>query len=409
MHSYELARLCLEEILDRKLKVVMVLRDLHKNAIFAFQINEHINMKHTRKLIVAAFLIACIGAAAQTADIDTANYAYTSKEWRRMVRQMPDSFYTTTEAVRIAENVLAFQRFTGGWPKNVAMHRPLGGELSIVLGEKDKRDDSTTDNDATTTEMTFLARLYHHQPDERYLEALRNGVEFLLAGQYDNGGWPQFWPESRGYQVHITYNDDAMAQTLCLLRDIRDEKAPFDGLVDGDTKMRIDTAFNKGIECILNTQIVVDGQPTVWCQQHDHNTLKPAPARAYELASFCSAESAKLVEILMSIPNPDDRVIAAVEGAMKWFDEHKLTGIRVERFTGADGMADVRVVEDSTAAPIWARFYDLSTGKPLFSDRDGKPRKTFEEVGRERRVGYGWYSDAPRELMEEYKEWRNRF
>ena len=364
-------------------------------------------MKHTRMAVAAAFLMTCIAATAQTVTIDTANYAYTTKEWRRMVRQMPESFYSTAEAARIAENVLAFQRCTGGWPKNVAMHRPLGGELSIVLADKSRRDDSTTDNDATITELTFLARLYHQRPDERYLAAFRSGVEFLLAGQYANGGWPQFWPEGRGYQVHITYNDDAMAQTLCLLRDIRDGKAPFDSLVDDGTRMRIDTAFNKGIECILNTQIVVDGQPTVWCQQHDHITLEPASARAYELASFCSAESARLVEILMAIPHPGDRIIAAVEGAVKWFDEHKLTGIRVERFTAADGMADVRVVEDSTAEPVWARFYDLSTGKPLFSDRDGLPRKSFEDVGRERRVGYGWYSDAPRKLMEKYEEWKN--
>lgn len=359
-------------------------------------------------IAVTAALLTCVEAVAQTAKIDTTDYAYTTKEWKNIVRQMPESFYSSAEAARIAENVLAFQRCTGGWPKNEVMHRPLGDELPIVLGDKNRRNDSTIDNDATITEMTFLARLYHHQPDGRYLSAFREGVEFLLAGQYDNGGWPQFWPENRGYQVHITYNDNAMAQVLCLLRDIRDGKPPFDGLVDDGTKMRIDTAFNKGIECILNTQIIVDGQPTVWCQQHDHVTLEPVSARTYELAAFCSAESVRLVEILMALPHPDDRVKAAVEGAMKWFDEHKLTGIRVERFTDTDGEVDIRVVEDSTAAPIWARYYDLSTGQPLFSDRDGLPRKALEEVGRGRRRGYAWYSDAPTRMAEEYEEWKKR-
>lgn len=363
----------------------------------------------TRKILVVAvaLLMTCVGAAAQT-KVDTANYAYTPKEWKHIVRQMPESFYSTAEAARIAENVLAFQRGTGGWPKNIAMHKPLGDGMAAVLADKDRRDDSTTDNDATTTELTFLAKIWHHQPDERYLTAFRNGVEFLLDGQYDNGGWPQFWPENRGYQVHITYNDNAMAQTLCLIRDIRDGTAPFDSLVDDSTIARLDTAFNKGIECILNTQIIVNGQPTVWCQQHDRVTLAPAPARAFEPAAFCSAESASLVEILMSLPRPSGRVIAAVDGAMRWFDEHKLTGIRVERFTDSNGKPDTRVVNDSTAAPLWTRYYDLSTGQPLFSDRDGQPKRTLAEVSRERRAGYAWYSDAPAKLAKKYKKWKKK-
>ncbi|MGG6549366.1 UNVERIFIED_CONTAM: pectate lyase, partial [Prevotella sp. 15_C9] len=83
-------------------------------------------------------------------------------------------------------------------------------------------------------------------------------------------------------------------------------------------------AFDKGIECILATQIVTDGQLTVWCQQHDRETLKPASARAYELPSYCSAESAAIVRLLMTLPKPDARIKRAVHGAMKWFDTYKL-------------------------------------------------------------------------------------
>lgn len=54
-------------------------------------------------------------------------------------------------------------------------------------------------------------------------------MEYLLSGQYDNGGWPQFWPGMRGYQVHITFNDDAMVNTMEMLRDIYLQKAPYDG------------------------------------------------------------------------------------------------------------------------------------------------------------------------------------
>lgn len=69
-------------------------------------------------------------------------------------------------------------------------------------------------------EMRFLARLNSVTPDARYREAIKNGLEFLLSGQYENGGWPQFWPNPKGYQIHITYNDDAMYNTLSLFQDI---------------------------------------------------------------------------------------------------------------------------------------------------------------------------------------------
>lgn len=51
----------------------------------------------------------------------------------------------------------------------------------------------------------------------------------ILDYQRVTGGWPQFWPGMRGYQVHITFNDDAMVNTMEMLRDIYLQKAPFDG------------------------------------------------------------------------------------------------------------------------------------------------------------------------------------
>ena len=48
---------------------------------------------------------------------------------------------------------------------------------------------------------------------------------------------------------------------------------PYDGdLTDKAMRQRLSKAFDKGIECILATQIVTDGQLTVWCQQHDRET-----------------------------------------------------------------------------------------------------------------------------------------
>jgi len=136
-------------------------------------------------------------------------------------------------------------------------------------------------------------------------------------------------------------------------------------------------AFDKGIECILNTQIMHDGRPTIWCQQHDRETLQPAGARAYELPSFCPMESAAIVQLLMELEHPGKRVKRAVTG----------------------------LVPDSLASPLWARFYDLVYGEPFVCDRDGIPRRHLEQIGSERRNGYAWYGNRPARLYPLYRLW----
>lgn len=359
-------------------------------------------------LLTVSLLFTALTLSAQTSS-SMKDYQYTPSEWKQIVYKSPDEFFRSDEAKRIADNVLLYQRVTGGWPKNIAIHQPLGDKRGTVLQDKQKRNDSTTDNNATILEIIYLARLYGQIPDKQYKDALLKGVEFLLSGQYKNGGWPQFWPENRTYQVHITYNDNAMVQTLRVIRDLRDGKAPFNQLVDKKLKSRLDNAFKKGIECILNTQIIVNGVPTVWCQQYDHTTLKPINARAFELASFCTAESVPLVELLMELPNPNKRIKAAVKGAIKWLDDHQLNGIRIEHFVNGDGKRDIRVVKDENAQPLWARFYDLEKAEPMFCDRNGIPVKTLAEVGYERRNGYSWYNQQPEDLKHRYELWKKEY
>lgn len=163
-------------------------------------------------------------------------------------------------------------------------------------------------------------------------------------------------------------------------------------------------SFDKGIGCILKTQIRVDGKPTVWCAQHDEHTFAPAPARAYELASFSGAESASIVALLMSIPHPSPEIVAAVKGAVAWFETHAVKDIRVERVPDGSPKGDARVI----SAPgniLWARFYDLETGKPFFCGRDGVKHATLVEIEKERRGGYSWYTNAPQRVLDRYAKW----
>lgn len=328
-----------------------------------------------------------------------------------LLRKTNPEFLKSDEGLRVGRQVLAYQRVTGGWPKNINMSDPLTpAQMDSVIALKGNLDDSTTDNNATFNQMRYLAHLYQATGDTLWLGGFRRGLEFLLTGQYDNGGWPQFWPENHGYQKHITYNDHAMVNTLETLRNISAAIFPYNDMVDKDTQLRIDRAFAKGIECILATQIRdKEGNLTVWCQQHYAESLLPAPARSYELPSYCSSESTRILGLLMSLPMPDERVKAAVHAGMGWLDSHRLDGVSIKHMI-IEGRRDIRLVEDADAPhSLWGRFYDLDNAEPYVCDRDGQPKRSLEEIGYERRTGYGWYNDSPLELYPLYEEWAAKY
>ncbi len=166
--------------------------------------------------------------------------------------------------------------------------------------------------------------------------------------------------------------------------------------------------MTRGIDVILSTQIKVNGQLTVWCAQHDAQTLAPVTARTYELPSFSGSESVKLVRYLMSVPAPTPPVIASIDAAVAWLRAHALTGIRVERRPDpatARGY-DLFVVDDPKAPLLWARFYDLETAKPIFVGRDGIKREKLSDIEYERRTGYSYLGAYATSLLDkEYPAW----
>ncbi len=324
--------------------------------------------------------------------------------WGPAVLQQQPAWYGSAEAHAVADSVIQYQSPQGGWPKSTDLAVPPRSAEDIPPPGGGRAN--SLDNDATTLPMQFLARVAQTTGEVRYREAVARGIDYLLAAQYPNGGWPQFFPLRNGYYSRITFNDDAMVRVLSVLRDAAAGQPPY-GFVDENRRARAAAAVARGVDCILRTQITQGGRVTAWAAQYDEQTLAPAWARSYEPPSLSGSESVGIVRFLMSLDHPTPAVVAAVQGAVRWFGEVAIHGVRVEEVTDAHGRKDRRVVTDAAAAPLWARFYELGTNRPIFLGRDSVVRYVFSEVEAERRGGYNYYGTWPATLLaEEYPRWR---
>lgn len=326
--------------------------------------------------------------------------------WGDEVLRQDTAWYASAAARAMADSVIAYQSPQGGWPKSTDLATPPRSAGDIPRPGDGRAN--TIDNGATTTPMRFLALVTHATGDVRYRASFERGVRYLLAAQYANGGWPQFYPLREGYYSRITYNDDAMVNVLRLLRDVASGTGPY-AFTDGALRPLADAAVQRGIDVILRTQIRQEGTRTAWCAQYDETTLAPAWARAYEPPSLSGSETVGIVRFLMEVEQPSPAIVSAIEGAVAWLEAVAITGLRVEDFTDAQGQRDRRVVADPAAERIWARFYALDTHRPIFLGRDSVVRYDYAGIERERRTGYAYYGRWPASLVStEYPRWRGR-
>ncbi|MFH6942911.1 pectate lyase [Flavobacterium sp. FlaQc-50] len=336
-----------------------------------------------------------------------ANAQNTYKNWSDIIRKNDAVWFASAEAQKIAENVLLYQRDIGGWPKNIQMQEELTSQQKKdLIALKKTALETTTDNGATCQEMLFMSRMYAEVKDEGYKESFLKGINYLLEAQYANGGWPQFYPLKKGYYTHITYNDDSMVNILNVLKQISERTDFYSIKPSNEIVEKTKKAFNKGIDCILKTQYRQNGSLTAWCAQYDEIALTPAKARAYELPSLSGKESAKITLLLMSIENPSAEIITAVKSAQAWFEKTKITNLEEKRVLKDGGkIIEKKMIVTSNGAPIWARFMELDTNEPFFCDRDGIKKKSLDQIGPERRNGYAWFTDEPKEVLKKYAGW----
>lgn len=315
--------------------------------------------------------------------------------WPDMIVK-PDSWFASAEARRIADNILSWQvGETGGWPLMNTIREPKrpGESQAGPWGTR------AALIKATVNEMRFLARAQAAKPDPRYVPAIDRGLGYILGAQYPTGGWPHSWPNfANPYDHQATLNDDEMVDLMELLHDVATR--PEFRVLPAARRKAAQAAFDRGIDFILKTQIRTNGTLTAWAQQYDEKTLEPRGARKFEPVAISGGESANVLLLLMTIERPSAAVKQAIEAGAAWYKAVQIDGIRVEH-TGTD-----RVVHpDASAPPIWARYYEIGSNRPIFVGRDGIIRATLADVEQERRGGYAWYGDWGIAVLERHAQW----
>lgn len=329
------------------------------------------------------------------------------------------AWYASPEARHVADVIVSFQTPAGGWSKNQdrtgALRLPgqpwASDNNSKYLTENDfdaARDPKwgyvgTLDNNATWTEMRFLAKvaLASGKDGEVYRTSFLKGVRYLLNAQFPNGGWPQVWPLEGGYHDAVTFNDNAVSEAADLLTEVSEGKPEF-AFVPADLRAKAGVAARKGREVIVASQIKVDGKPTIWGQQADPFTLAPVAGRNFEPPALSTGESADLLTYLMSLPDPTPAEVTAVHAGVAWLKGAAIMG---KAWSGGKGNPEGRrLVDQPGAGPLWSRYYSTA-GKPVFGERDKTLRDDANELSLERRNGYAWFGTGPAKAIAMYDGW----
>lgn len=329
----------------------------------------------------------------------------------------PAAWYGSAEARREADVIASFQTPAGGWGKNQDYTKParLKGQMWVPAEEaaithpedfgNPKATDwhyvGTIDNDATFLQMQFLAKVIAAAGDadaSAWKASFIKGVNYLLAAEFPNGGWPQNYPLEGGYHDALTYNDDAFVNTVTTLAQVAANAGDLYGFVPMDLRVKAAAAVKRAEAVLLASQQSSNGKKTIWAQQHDPLTLKPVAARNFEPGVLSSTESGPLLVFLMSDPQPSGAVVTAVHDGIAF----------LKSLVIKDKVWKKGVMSEEPGALLWARFYDPVTLKPVFGDRDMTIHDDVNDLSPERRAGYSWFNNGGAKALKKYESWSKK-
>jgi len=300
----------------------------------------------------------------------------------RDLNSQPAAWYGSAHARLVADNLLVMQRNNGGWPRGTGQG---GTNFPTNLAEMTNAErqhhtnnrhlvDSYFGRGITTNETRFLFRVYEATRDVRYREAAMRGFNAIINSQYSNGGWPYYVTDRSLYRSAISFKDNAIPYIMYLLRDISNGIFPSISTAD---RNRARTAFDNGLNAILNLQIWYDtngrhlgrnwttnARMGAWAANSHDVTMNPRWARQFEPPSIGTWETVRILDFLMTIDNPNERVQRAISGGVAFTAHIEIFGYTHPTISGN------RVLQRSSGARgLWARFLCVETLVPLFYDR----------------------------------------
>ncbi len=252
-------------------------------------------------------------------------------------RATGDSLYLAY-AKRVADAIVWGQHSAGGWHYLIdfdmtGIRKWYDDVASKCWGWEEYYHyygNCTFDDDATTSSVEYLLRLYDLIRDPAYRGPLLKGLAFILEAQYPNGGWPQRYPLSHefphdsvsDYTSYYTFNDSVIPNCIFLLVEAWEKL--------GDERYR--EAARRGMDFYLVSQ--GPEEQAGWSSQYDMN-LQPAQARSYEPASWSTPGTVSRIEELERFYaiTGDRRYLRPIPLAIAWLERSVINTDRSKPYT----------------------------------------------------------------------------
>ncbi len=113
-----------------------------------------------KKIKFLLYAVLCLNLVELNAQQDLSKLS-----WSKVANSMPEEWYSTEQAVQIADTVLAYQTEIGGWTKNTGFHKKINQKEMAKV--RKSGIGATFDNGATVTEMRYLAKIYKFHEDAK--------------------------------------------------------------------------------------------------------------------------------------------------------------------------------------------------------------------------------------------------
>jgi PelA/Pel-15E family pectate lyase len=303
-----------------------------------------------------------------------------------------------------ALNIITWQMEHGGWEKwnEDEYQMPWDGNASRSFYKSNGVELGSLADQATTGEIRYLSSIYANSTSLSNKSALKDsvelGVKFILDAQHLSGGWPQVFPNRTcngcNYTSLMTYNDFVIPNALLIMHDIKERTEPFDTDITSNINFtRVNSSIISGIDYVLNSQVVVNGTPTIWGQQHHPTTFESLPGRSYELACRASGESAGVTLLLLNWKDRTPEIDNATWWAVQWFENNLISDLAFDQQNGT--------IVESQGAVMWFRYYNVSDDQFFMAGRDGIKVYDLSDLTEERRTGYRWAFDWAGEIISE--------